>query len=141
MSFEATQLLGTAATLYGVGGALSVLLQAWQMHVRGSSSDVSVRFLAVYVGGFAIWLLYGLSIGDIPIILVHAVGLLCGTIALTVALGLRRSLLQPATTRPSAPFGESQGSQTSPSARSQEWLTPETNRSTERARTRRKASV
>jgi MtN3 and saliva related transmembrane protein len=91
MSLEVTQLLGTTATLYGVGGALSVLLQARQMYARGSSGDVSVRFLAVYVGGFATWLLYGLSIGDIPIILVHAVGLLCGTITLTVALMLRGS--------------------------------------------------
>ena len=85
-----TQLLGAAATLYGLGGALSVLLQARQMHVRGTSGDVSVRFLAVYVGGFAVWLLYGLGIGDVPDIVVHAVGLLCGTVTLAVALRLRR---------------------------------------------------
>jgi len=84
-----TQLLGAAATLYGLGGALSVLLQARQMHVRGTSGDVSVRFLAVYVGGFAVWLLYGLGIGDVPVIVVHSVGLLCGTITLAVALRLR----------------------------------------------------
>ena len=119
MRLEATQLLGTAATLYGVGGALSVLLQARQMHARGSSGDVSARFLAVYVGGFAIWLLYGLSIGDIPIILVHAVGLLCGTITLAVTLRLRGSLLPSATTQPSTPSEKTQGPQPSPSARSQ----------------------
>lgn len=90
MSPETTQILGTVATLYGLGGALSVLLQARQMHVRGTSCDVSVRFLAVYVGGFAIWLLYGLGIGSVPIIVVHAVGLLCGSITLAVALRLRR---------------------------------------------------
>lgn len=89
---------------------MSVLLQARQMHARGSSGDVSARFLAVYVGGFAIWLLYGLSIGD-----------------------------RSATTQLSAPSGETQAPQPSPSARSQEWLTPEPNRSTEKAR--RKASV
>ena len=86
---ETTQLLGAAATLYGLGGALSVLLQARRMHVRGTSGDVSVRFFAVYVGGFAVWLLYGLAIGDVPVIVVHAVGLLCGTITLTVALRFR----------------------------------------------------
>ena len=85
-----TQLLGAAATLYGLGGALSVLLQARRMHVRGTSGDVSVRFFAVYVGGFAVWLLYGLGIGDVPVILVHAVGLVCGTITLAVAIRLRR---------------------------------------------------
>lgn len=87
---EMTRILGTAATLYGLGGALSVLLQARQMHARGTSCDVSARFLAVYVGGFAIWLLYGLGIGSVPIIVVHAVGLLCGSITLAVALRLRR---------------------------------------------------
>ena len=90
MTPEMTQVLGTAATLYGLGGALSVLLQARQMQVRGTSGDVSARFFAVYVGGFAIWLLYGFGIGSIPIILVHAVGLLCGTITLAVVLRLRR---------------------------------------------------
>ena len=89
MTHETIQILGAAATLYGLGGALSVLLQARQMHVRGTSDDVSVRFLTVYVGGFAVWLLYGLGIGSVPIILVHAVGLLCGTATLAVALSLR----------------------------------------------------
>jgi membrane associated rhomboid family serine protease len=65
MTTETTQLLGASATLYGLGGALSVLLQARRMHVRGTSGDVSARFFAVYVGGFAVWLLYGLGIGDV----------------------------------------------------------------------------
>jgi hypothetical protein len=59
------------------------------MHVRDTSGDVSVRFFAVYVGGFAVWLLYGIGIGDVPVIVVHAVGLVCGTVTLAVALRLR----------------------------------------------------
>ena len=89
MGPQATHLLGAIATLYGLGGALSVLLQARRMHARGTSGDVSVRFFAVYVGGFAVWLLYGIGIGDVPVILVHAVGLVCGTVTLAVALRLR----------------------------------------------------
>ena len=69
------------------------------MHARGTSGDVSVRFFAVYVGGFAVWLLYGLGIGDVPIIVVHAVGLLCGTVTLAVALRLRRPAAVAATPR------------------------------------------
>jgi uncharacterized protein with PQ loop repeat len=91
--------LGAAATLYGLGGALSVLLQARRMHLRGTSGDVSVRFFAVYVGGFAVWLLYGMGIGDVPIIVVHAVGLLCGTVTLAVALRLRGPAAVAATSR------------------------------------------
>ena len=99
MTPDTIQVLGAAATLYGLGGAFSVLLQARRMHVRGTSGDVSARFFAVYVGGFAVWLLYGLGIGDVPIIVVHAVGLLCDTITLTVALRLRHPAAVAATTR------------------------------------------
>jgi hypothetical protein len=84
-----SQLLATVATVYGVGGALSVLFQARQMRARGASGDVSLRFLGTYVGGYAVWLLYGVSIDSVPIVLVHALGLACGTVTLTVALRLR----------------------------------------------------
>jgi uncharacterized protein with PQ loop repeat len=106
MTPDTIQVLGAAATLYGLGGALSVLLQARRMHVRGTSGDVSARFFAVYVGGFAVWLLYGLGIGDVPIIVVrHAGGYAqapptrrpgCGGSA-----GRRRSSAE--TTRPTSP--------------------------------------
>jgi MtN3 and saliva related transmembrane protein len=99
MTPDMIQILGAAATLYGLGGALSVLLQARRMLVRGTSGDVSASFFAVYVGGFAIWLLYGIGIGDVPIILVHAVGLVCGTVTLAVTLRLRRTVAQDATVR------------------------------------------
>ena len=92
----ASQVLGMAAMLYGVGGSLSILLQARQMLTSGASYDVSAGFLATHVGGYAIWLLYGLSLGSAPIVLVHAVGLVCGSFTLAVALSLRGSLLSPA---------------------------------------------
>lgn len=88
--------MGGAAMVYGVGGALSVLLQARQMLARGASCDVSARFLGVYVGGYAIWLMYGFSLGNFPIISVHALGLVCGVVTLAIALRLRGSLVSPA---------------------------------------------
>jgi hypothetical protein len=89
MSPAAAEILAVAATLYGTGGALSVLFQARQMLVRGGSGDVSLRFLGTYVGGYAIWLLYGASVGNLPMILVHSLGLVTGTVTLGVALKLR----------------------------------------------------
>ena len=83
------QILGVAATAYGVLGALKGLLQTRQMLARRSSRDVSAGFLASYVGGYAIWLTYGLSAGSIPLIVVDSVGLLCGGLTLAVALFLR----------------------------------------------------
>jgi uncharacterized protein with PQ loop repeat len=92
--FEA-ELMGTVATLYGVGAAASALLQARQVVRRGSSCEVSARFFATYAGGYAVWLLYGLSIGSLPLILVDAAGLVCGLVTLAITLSMRGSLVHP----------------------------------------------
>jgi len=97
MSSSTSELLALAATGYGVFAALTALLQMRQMLRRRASCDISARFFAAYTGGYAIWLLYGLSVGDVPLIVVDAAGLLCGGATLAVALSLRGSLLHPAT--------------------------------------------
>src|SRR6516164_7518194 len=103
MFTSGAQFLGTAATAYGVLAALATLLQARQMLARGTSCEVSGRFFASYAGGYAIWLVYGLSTGNLPLITVDTVGLLCAGLTLAVALSLRGSLLHPAT-GPAAPI-------------------------------------
>jgi len=103
-----TQFLGTVATAYGVLGALKTLLQTRQMLARRSSRDVSAGFLVSYVGGYAIWLAYGLSTGSIPLIVVDTAGLLCGGLTLAVALFLRGPLIRSANAeRPSDPLVQS----------------------------------
>ena len=92
-----SDLIGTVATLYGLGAACTALLQARQVARRGSSCDVSARFFATYAGGYGVWMVYGISIGSLPLILVDLVGLLCGLITLAVTLSMRGSLLRPAT--------------------------------------------
>jgi uncharacterized protein with PQ loop repeat len=92
-----TQFLGTAATVYGVLGALKSLLQTRQMLARRTSGEVSAGFLASHAGGYAIWLAYGLSAGSVPLIVVDTVGLLCGGLTLAVALSLRGALFRAAT--------------------------------------------
>jgi uncharacterized protein with PQ loop repeat len=95
MAHETSQVLAAVVMLYGLAAALAVLLQARQMLARGSSCEVSTRFLATYVGGYAIWLVYGLSLGNGPIVVVDALGLVCGVVTLAVALKLRGALLSP----------------------------------------------
>lgn len=92
-----SEFIGVAATLYGFGASGAILLQARRLLQRGSSCEVSAQFFATYVGGYAIWLAYGLTTGSVPIILVHAVGLASGTLTLGVALALRGSLRRPRT--------------------------------------------
>ena len=85
------------ATLYGVGAAGTALLQARQVVSRRSSCEVSARFFATYAGGYAVWLLYGLSVESMPLILVDAAGLGCGLVTLAITLRMRGSLLRPST--------------------------------------------
>jgi uncharacterized protein with PQ loop repeat len=89
MTFDPSQMLALAASVYGVAGALSILLQARHMRTRGASGDVSLRFLGTYVGGYAIWLLYGVSLANVPLVFVNGVGLAAGAVTLAVALRLR----------------------------------------------------
>jgi uncharacterized protein with PQ loop repeat len=88
-------LIGTAATLYGIGAAAASLLQARQIVRRRRSCEISARFFASYVAGYAIWLVYGVTIASLPLILVDVVGLLCGGFTLAITLALRGSLLRP----------------------------------------------
>ena len=95
MSALTPDLLATAATLYGLGAACAALLQARQIVRRGSSCDVSARFFATYAGGYAVWLSYGLTIESMPLIVVDAVGLVCGLVTLGITLQMRGSLRRP----------------------------------------------
>jgi uncharacterized protein with PQ loop repeat len=90
-------MLGTIATLYGVGAAGAALLQARQVVRRRSSCEVSARFFTTYAGVYAVWLLYGISIDSMPLILVDAAGLACGLVTLAITLRMRGSLLRPST--------------------------------------------
>ncbi len=47
MSSTTAEVLGAVATVYGVGAAVTVLLQARQMLKRHASCDISARFFAV----------------------------------------------------------------------------------------------
>jgi uncharacterized protein with PQ loop repeat len=95
MSATTAQLLGTAATAYSVVAPVSALLQARQMLARRSSREISLRFFGSYAGGYVLWLPYGLSSGSTPLIVVDAVGVLCGGLTLAVALVLRRIARPP----------------------------------------------
>jgi uncharacterized protein with PQ loop repeat len=90
-------MLALLVTAYGVGGASAGLLQARRLLERRQSCEVSALFLAIYAGGYAIWLAYGLSIGSSPLIVVDGIGLVCATLTLATTLSLRGSLRNPST--------------------------------------------
>ena len=83
-------LLALIATAYGVCAAASSLLEAARLLRSGSAEEISLAFLGVLLGGYVVWLLYGISAGDDPLIITDAVGLAASTITLSIAVRLRR---------------------------------------------------
>ncbi len=88
-------MLALVVTVYGVVSGLAALLQARQLLERRRSCDVSALLFGVYLGGYVLWLAYGLSIGSAPIVTVNAVGLVSVASVLVIALSLRGSMWDP----------------------------------------------
>jgi uncharacterized protein with PQ loop repeat len=62
------------AALYGVVSALSPALQIQRMRRAGSSASLSRAYILISAGGYLVWLVYGLALGNMPLIVCDAVG-------------------------------------------------------------------
>ena len=93
-------LLAAIATAYGMVGSCSSLLQARCMVHRRCADDVSLGFLCTVTCGYLIWLAYGISIKNLPLIAVDSVGLTCGAVTCSIALHLRRTVQQRSSNPP-----------------------------------------
>ncbi len=83
-----TVLAGTAAACGGALG-LAPLLQLRRVAVRRSSADVSVAYLGVLLVGFTLWLSYGVSIANAPLIVSNAVALITNVLTIAIVLWFR----------------------------------------------------
>jgi uncharacterized protein with PQ loop repeat len=88
--------LATAGTAIGLVGALSLLLQARRLRRLGTACETSIPVRLVSAVGYAVWLAYGLAIGDVPLILVDLAGLAGAGLVLHITLVLRRRRACPA---------------------------------------------
>ena len=77
-------ILAINATVFGIIMAVSGLPQAFKIIRRKSSADISIVTYLMLLGGAASWLLYGLSLPDIPIIVSNAVGLISTLFVMSV---------------------------------------------------------
>jgi MtN3 and saliva related transmembrane protein len=76
--------IGMAAAVLTTAAFLPQVLRTWKTR---STGDISLVMFATYVTGIVLWLVYGLMLGDVPLICSNAVTLgLSGTI---LALKLR----------------------------------------------------
>jgi MtN3 and saliva related transmembrane protein len=90
MGMDETTFLGTAGTLIGLVAAMSLLLQARRLARIGSACEVSIPIRLLALAGYAVWLAYGVAIGDLPLILVDLAGVAGAALVLRVTLSLRR---------------------------------------------------
>ena len=81
--------LATAGTAIGLTGAASLLLQARRLKRLGTACETSIPVRLVTLGGYAIWLAYGIAIRDLPLILVDLAGLAGAALVLHITLTLR----------------------------------------------------
>ena len=87
-----TSQLAMIAAIYGVVGALSPTLQIAKMRRAGSSESVSRGYIAISVGGYLIWFVYGLAMMNMPLIVCDAIGLFMQSVLLLWACRLRASV-------------------------------------------------
>jgi MtN3 and saliva related transmembrane protein len=82
-----TDALAVIAATWGVMMALSPVLQLRRILERRSSADISIAYLAVLQVGFTLWVAYGVSLGNVAIMVPNSVAFLVG--AATIAISIR----------------------------------------------------
>jgi MtN3 and saliva related transmembrane protein len=103
---DAVTLVGALATL---ASTTSFAPQAWKIVKTRDTGAISVRMYAITVAGFALWLAYGVMLGQWPLIATNGVCLLLSSFILAMKLlpqGRREAVaatLDPATPTSSAP--------------------------------------
>src|SRR5438046_996766 len=90
MLHSQASLLAMVAGIYGIVSALSPGLQIVRMRRAGSSASLSRGYVAIGAGGYLIWLLYGLSLDNAPLIACDAIGAVMQTTVLVWAFRLSR---------------------------------------------------
>ncbi len=81
--------LAYVAGSWGVLMSLAPLLQIRAMVRTRSSASVSLGYLGVLAVGFALWLAYGLSLGNTALVVTNIVSLIVGLATITVARRFR----------------------------------------------------
>jgi MtN3 and saliva related transmembrane protein len=76
-------LLATLATIFGTAMAFSNIPQAHKIFKRKSARDISKVTYSLLAFGSFIWLLYGIELGNLPIMITYSVGTLSCLIVLT----------------------------------------------------------
>ena len=84
-----TDPLAVVAAAWGVLMAASPLLQIRRIMERRSSGDVSLSYLIVLMVGFTLWVAYGISLGNLALVIPNGVAFFVGFVTILVVLRFR----------------------------------------------------
>jgi len=71
MKFDAVTFLGFAAAVLTTGSFFPQVIQTWKTR---SARDLNLKMFVMLTVGIGLWFLYGVCIGEWPIIIANAVG-------------------------------------------------------------------
>ena len=91
--------LAVLAASWGILMALAPLLQVRRMLGRRSSADVSLTYLGVLIVGFVLWVAYGISLGNLALIVPNSVALAVGLLTVGIAWRFRNGRPRSAVTQ------------------------------------------
>jgi len=81
--------LGIGAASWGIVMALSPVLQIRRILDRRSSDDVSIGYFLVLLFGFTLWIAYGISIGNLILIIPNMVAVCVTVVTIVIARRFR----------------------------------------------------
>ncbi len=84
-----TSYLAAIAATWGVAMALSPLLQIRAIRAHRSSKGVSVGYQQVLLVGFLLWLSYGISLGNLAIVIPNTVAAVVSVATIAVSVRYR----------------------------------------------------
>jgi MtN3 and saliva related transmembrane protein len=90
--FTMVEPLAAMAASWGVLMAVSPLLQIRRILVRRSSADVSIGYLVVLQIGFSLWMAYGLSLGNLVLVVPNTTAFLVGLATMLITWRFRQPI-------------------------------------------------
>jgi len=82
-------LLAAVAATWGTLMAISPFLQIRRILIRRSAADVSLGYMSVLQVGFALWVAYGVALGNLALIVPNSVAFLVGLTTIVLAWNYR----------------------------------------------------
>lgn len=98
LSMDHLTIIGLLAGLITTAGLVPQVIKGYR---SGSMDDVSLLMPLVLMAGMALWLVYGVFLGDLPIILWNGVGVSLNAILIVLKLrsGKKKKGVEPPVTR------------------------------------------